>query len=630
VGIDDRIREELERLAAPPHPAPLEEVERRRRRLTRLHRTQRALLQVAVVVGTVVGAWALYGAFTAGVREVQPGEPIGSYENGDRILFSLYMEEYEKQWSLYSIRSDGSGLQAVTPDDSEELYPDYSPDSSQVAFVRWQDRQTGIWVMDADGSNQRLLWAPDDSEIFNVLQVEWSPDGERIGFVLQEQVWTEPPPEAGARDWRPHVTIWTMNVDGSDPRQIIDAGEGAAFDWSPSGSEIVFHRTSRLSEDGETQFGSDIFIANADGTGEVMLTGDGHSWNPAWSPDGSRIAYETNVDGSDWELQVEVMNVDGTHRRVLAPGADRFSPSWSPDGSKILAVGRVDDPDSFSKCHLYLIDVEQDSARSIFQSRTSSDCPNGVSWQPVPVQPEPVATEATQPPVETTPPAEESPSEESLGCSVSSVRGDFDGDGSRETAYGFYALLEGETCKDAGLDPKRFTVAVDMGDRLLVHDVELCEQGCRVSAAPDVDGDGSDELLVVHLNFSILRLGLYDMSEDGMSINAVTVAPPGDPQAELVSGEIAEFWIGGDGFNWDALRCDDRPEGRVLVATLAHQEPPDSADSVWKAHETTLQLLSGELQVLSAHDFDEPVDIGPDSAPSFATGEELCGTPIEL
>jgi hypothetical protein len=221
-------------------------------------------------------------------------------------------------------------------------------------------------------------------------------------------------------------------------------------------------------------------------------------------------------------------------------------------------------------------------------------------------------------------------SEPVLGCSKSSVEGDFDGDGDRDTAYDFYALSEGETCKDIGLAPERFTVAIDLGDGLVVHDVELCEEGCRVFAAPDVDGDGSDELLVVHLTFSILRLGLYDISNGGDLISAVTVAPPGDPVGGFDAGEAAELWLGGDAFELDTLRCESGPEGRVLISTLAHQEPPDSVDSVWKAYETTLRLVSGELQVLSTRDFEEQVTTGPGASPSFATGEGLCGARLDL
>ena len=75
---------------------------------------------------------------------------------------------------------------------------------------------------------------------------------------------------------------------------------------------------------------------NADGSGLRRLTrntvGDR---NPVWSPDGRRIAFE-----SDWQLNV--MNADGSGQRRLTRNAGRnFAPAWSPDGQKIAFERRT-------------------------------------------------------------------------------------------------------------------------------------------------------------------------------------------------------------------------------------------------------------------------------------------------
>ena len=89
-----------------------------------------------------------------------------------------------------------------------------------------------------------------------------------------------------------------MNADGSEQRRLTSEAWGGELAWSPLGNKIAF--VSR--RDGNAE----IYVMNADGSGQRNLTrntvGDR---NPVWSPDGRRIAFESN-----W--QVNVMNADGS------------------------------------------------------------------------------------------------------------------------------------------------------------------------------------------------------------------------------------------------------------------------------------------------------------------------------
>ena len=81
---------------------------------------------------------------------------------------------------------------------------------------------------------------------------------------------------------------------------------------------------------------AEIYVMNADGSGQRRLTrntvGDRH---PVWSPDGRRIAFESN-----W--QVNVMNADGSgQRRLTRNGGRNFAPAWSPDGQQIAFERRT-------------------------------------------------------------------------------------------------------------------------------------------------------------------------------------------------------------------------------------------------------------------------------------------------
>jgi len=95
----------------------------------------------------------------------------------------------------------------------------------------------------------------------------------------------------------------------------------------------------------------DIWVMNADGTGRVNLTNttDEHEESPAWSPDGTQIAYISFINQG-----LMVMNADGTGRRRI--GELGTSPTWSPGGTQ-LAVSRNDD--------IVVVDVATGSSTTI-------------------------------------------------------------------------------------------------------------------------------------------------------------------------------------------------------------------------------------------------------------------------
>jgi Tol biopolymer transport system component len=99
--------------------------------------------------------------------------------------------------------------------------------------------------------------------------------------------------------------------------------------WSPDGSRILF-QSSRTGE-------IHLFSMNADGSDVRQLT-DSSVWNftAAWSPDGTQIAFASRVDTSS-PSSIYVMNADGSGRRLLSDGVNvAHSPTWSPDGTRIL------------------------------------------------------------------------------------------------------------------------------------------------------------------------------------------------------------------------------------------------------------------------------------------------------
>jgi TolB protein len=148
-----------------------------------------------------------------------------------------------------------------------------------------------------------------------------SPDGRKIAFTRREP---------GGKE-----EIYVMNADGSRLRTLTAFGPGGrAYDpaWSPDGKRIAF--SGALAVDNE----SDIYVMSANGRNVRPLTDFGPTDDfeddgPTWSPDGQRIAF-ARFGGVK---QVLVMNADGSGQQTFsACGANQCqAPSWSPDGTRI-------------------------------------------------------------------------------------------------------------------------------------------------------------------------------------------------------------------------------------------------------------------------------------------------------
>jgi Tol biopolymer transport system component len=128
--------------------------------------------------------------------------------------------------------------------------------------------------------------------------------------------------------------LYVVNPDGSG-RRVVTTSTAArpirAFQpaWAPDGNRIAFANTVG------TSVGGGIWIIGADGTGgaRVRTTVQNDTW-PTWSPDGRQIAFVRNANRFD---RLFVVNVDGTGLRAVTASSDVHvaDPEWSPDGSKL-------------------------------------------------------------------------------------------------------------------------------------------------------------------------------------------------------------------------------------------------------------------------------------------------------
>jgi dipeptidyl aminopeptidase/acylaminoacyl peptidase len=165
----------------------------------------------------------------------------------------------------------------------------------------------------------------------------WSPGGRQVAYMA-----TEPTPGAQPR-------IFVANADGSGAHIVapLDGVEHAdkAPSWAPDGARLVFAREFTTS--GGTFVSESLVVASADGsatTTTVPGTEDGFEENPAWSPDGGRIAVEYST--ATTFRGIEVLHLDGsppTPIDTAKTDSNDSWPQWSPDGRTVW-FGRGNPP----------------------------------------------------------------------------------------------------------------------------------------------------------------------------------------------------------------------------------------------------------------------------------------------
>jgi uncharacterized repeat protein (TIGR01451 family) len=313
-----------------------------------------ATVNPSVPVGTVVGNTAGVSASlpdpdpsnnsaSASFTVAAPATPAPK-SNG-KIAFTTFEAPTEQ---IIVVNPDGSGLAPLTPGQEFDRLPAWSPDGSKLAYMTtttdgmfFPQQHKNIVVINADGTGKVVVATNAGPEA----RPTWSPSGDRIAFAADDGSISVVRPDGtgparlvnnvgplDSLDWSPDGSkfaftkdggLFVMDVDGSNRQQLTerpqnaDGGGDFRAAWSPDGAKILFIRSTT---DGVSS--DNAFAINPDGTGLTRLLNVAQINDADWSPDGTKLVYQS---GSD----ISVANLDGSGV-LLKVAADGVGPSWQP------------------------------------------------------------------------------------------------------------------------------------------------------------------------------------------------------------------------------------------------------------------------------------------------------------
>ena len=278
-------------------------------------------------------------------------QPFPTGVHGGRIIFTCTRGDYNQ---ICMVNRDGSGLLQITHDNVNHYYPSlspkgeviiyasneslgtfdlyllvlstsqqieltheignvffpvYSPDGEKIIFINKPEGEpTGLWMMDANGENARLIYGGRKQAGVNPLvAAAWSPDGKTIALAMTV-------------DQAYEYEIFLLDLGSDEPPRRVTyglLGITGSVSWSPNGRELLLSAGPPLDKD--------IFRYEIETGIMTRLTQGGNNNSAVYSPDGQWIVFNTlrNNDQADLYL----IRPDGTDLRQLT---DNPEPDWQP------------------------------------------------------------------------------------------------------------------------------------------------------------------------------------------------------------------------------------------------------------------------------------------------------------
>ncbi|MBZ0298498.1 MAG: DPP IV N-terminal domain-containing protein [Anaerolineae bacterium] len=231
-----------------------------------------------------------------------------------QVVFSgvHHIANSEADIRLYVANVDGTNFRELTSG-SRDSDPQWSPDGTQIVFVRSRSFFSALFMVDVATGVERQL-----TDFTNDLEPDWSPDGRRIVFTTSRDGFQE---------------LYTMSPDGSDLRRLTENENQNDLEaqFSPDGRQIAY-MTNYSVGDGT----GEIWLMNADGSGQQPLTTNRRDDRlPVWSPDGKQIAFTSSQEDRNGSDIFVYDLASATLKQITDDPQYEYQPVWSPDGQWI-------------------------------------------------------------------------------------------------------------------------------------------------------------------------------------------------------------------------------------------------------------------------------------------------------
>jgi Tol biopolymer transport system component len=277
---------------------------------------------------------------TSGPLQVTLPGPEGASARFEVTCSLIYTLAYQGSAGVELTDAAGAVHRTLVPDAKPLAW---SPDGRLLAVVKTQDPNT-IWLSNPDSGGLRQLTHVGEVEIHEIFTAKWAPDSRDLLYEV-----------LGGPNSFP-IFLRRMALDGSfnGSENYYAQGElaciklmqvGTAPDWSPDGSQIVVHAPDYVE-------GPELYVLNREGTDQRLLT---KGQQPDWSPDGSAIVFVAGPSACQGvrrfrSVSLHLISPDGSNERPLTVPTQQETdenPAWSPDGSKVAftRLGIVDDSD---------------------------------------------------------------------------------------------------------------------------------------------------------------------------------------------------------------------------------------------------------------------------------------------
>lgn len=258
------------------------------------------------------------------------------------IIVEVQSGKDPKQSDIYFVDKHGN-MKNLTNQSGNHIFPSWSPDGRRITFIAYRNDRRELYIMDADGSNQRLLYRPNKDEYIKTYRPRWHPDGKKIAFLVVDTSKLE---NSGYKiiDLTEPITE-TVRFD-IELQKKMPGHPAVSLAWSPDGKKISFIEKNFI---GSGQKDDILFVMDSDGKNKKELARFCMIYNDAflWSPDSKKIAFvstkvDATIDGRNvtdiYIVDVGNLSITNLTKGKDLPFTEQAMPTWSPDSKQIAFI----------------------------------------------------------------------------------------------------------------------------------------------------------------------------------------------------------------------------------------------------------------------------------------------------